>query len=78
MFFDQVRSEDAIGESRVIFDKRRERELASGLVPVNHKRVKVGAPGVNSGRQSSAAAADDNDVIQVIFSLLAIGFTFRA
>src|SRR6202521_733825 len=76
--FDQVGTQNALREAGEIFNHGREGKLAARLETVDHDRLEVGAPGINGGRQSGAAAADDNHIVQWVFPLLVIRFINRA
>src|SRR5690348_5496621 len=59
----ELRSHDAIGKAGVVFDVRGEGELAALFVAVNHKRLEVGARGVDRRGEPGAATADNHDVV---------------
>ena len=46
---------------------RGERELAAGLMPIEDERLEVRARSIDRGGETSAAAADDNDVVHSHF-----------
>jgi hypothetical protein len=59
---DQLRAKNAFGEAREILDQRGERELSAGFVAFDDQRFQIGARGVEGGRVSGTAGADDDDV----------------
>jgi hypothetical protein len=59
----ELRPQDAIREAREILDVRGERKLSAGLVAVDDQRLEVRAPGIDGGGQTSAATADNYDIV---------------
>ena len=64
--FDELRSHDAVRESRIILNMRGEGKLSAGLVSVQDERFQVRARSVDRSRKTGAAAADDEDVVHSI------------
>ena len=58
----QLRSHDAVGETREVFDFGGRGELAAGHVAGEDQGLQVGATGVDGCRVAGAAGADDDDV----------------
>jgi hypothetical protein len=59
---DQLRAHDAGGEAGEVLHLGRQTELTAGLVAVDQERPQVGARGVDRGRQTGAAGAEDDDI----------------
>ena len=56
---DQFRALDAFGPAGKILDQRGDGELAAGLVAFKDERVQASAAGVDGGRKSGAAGAEN-------------------
>ena len=65
MFSISSRPHDAFGKPGKIFHQRGERELAAGLVALNHQRLQIGASCVERGSMTGAAGTNDDDVANV-------------
>ena len=62
---DQLRAVDAFRKAWEIFDHRGRGKLPARLAAFEHERTQVCAGGINRRRQSSAAAAYNDDLLQV-------------
>jgi hypothetical protein len=58
----QLRSHDAVPESREVLHHGGHHQLTAGLEPFDEQRLQVGARGIERGRQSGRARPDDRDV----------------
>src|SRR6184192_2559976 len=65
--FNELRAQDAVREAGEIFDVRGKRELAAGLMAVDHQRFKVRARRINRGGKTSAATANNHDIVHSRF-----------
>jgi len=62
---DKFRTKNSIREAGEIFNHGGERELAARFVTVNDQRLKIGARGVDRGRQTRTAAPDDDNLVHL-------------
>src|SRR5262249_42671464 len=58
---------DSFREAREILHQRSERELAAGLMAVNHQRSQVGARRINGSGETGATGTQDHSVANGIF-----------
>ena len=63
---DQFRALDAFRPAGKVFDQGGDGELAAGLMAFEYQRLEVGAGGINGGRQTGAAGAQDDGVANVL------------
>ena len=70
---DQLRPHNSLGKAGKVLHQRCERELAAGLVALDHKRFQIGARRIKGGSVSGAAGTDDDDVASFAHDLLAVG-----
>src|SRR2546428_7233176 len=54
---------NSLGEPRVVLDVRRDHELATRHGTCDDKRLQIRARGVDRGRESGRARADDDDIV---------------
>ena len=58
----EIGSVNALGETGKILDDRREGQLAAWFVTANNEGLQAGTGGVNRGRVSGAAGANDHNI----------------
>src|SRR5207253_5395591 len=58
----ELRSEDGIGESRVVLHVGRKHELSTRVVALEDERTKVGPARIEAGRVAGRSRSDDDDV----------------
>ena len=63
-----LRPHHAVGVARVVLDVARDHQLAAPLEPLDHERLQVGARGVERGRIAGGAAADDDQLTDVLLA----------
>ena len=64
---DQFRPLDALWKSREILHQRSDGKLPARLMPFDHQRLQVGAPGVDGRSQAGAAGTQDHSIANGIF-----------